>query len=1021
MKKSLTISLILASLGALRTASLTLCVALAASGAASAGTTGLYVQDGLIACWDGIENAGAGIHNASAAVWKDVVGGYEFSLTGVTVDADRMTFAGSSSSYGTLSASGTTATFVAAKNGTMEIVYASRNAASSQVLLQSTSGSGLAFGYSSKGNIIPSTINSSLFPYTLDTAKNSVSIRYSAGIPMSPIYTNGWSLAASSSKDYWGSPNSSSTFIGNRASKAAGFPGSIYCIRLYSRQLTDAEIAINHTVDGIRFKYCSTVDALCISSSPDGVGSPSPAYGVTNGLVAGDSFAVSCGASVVTDVAGTTQYSCTGWKLYDETDAVVSNGAETTFTYVHPTPAEYRRLEWQWAARDLLGIGNLAVVTNGGDHIVFSTDVTGIGYTAPSATLKFVYGFLPDELVWTNAVNSSISSIGTVQATLPRLTPGAFYYIKAILETNDQVKDAVETGVVAIRTASYDGDASSWQDETAPILTGVTLDGTGSDTLGVSGNLASFTGDSCALRVLIGPSPETMTNVWSGLGGSTLDATGAFSLTLHEADCESVRYLAPYSTYYAAIVATSSNGKVSVTPVLSVTMSPKSHWTYVEVGVDQQKIGYGYVTDGAWKLYAKRTQKNVTTLWLSGSGGKFYGAAPSPMNFTNVRDEGGVAYQVVEFSGITRRNSGQLLYDQGPMLTELIAPDCVSFSLEYNFCHCTSMTNVVLNANFNVLRSGSFNGCASLRTIYPRRMMCATVPYDCFRLCSNLEGTLELPVCTTIGGYAFSSCTSLHKVVATNATVIGDYAFSGCTGLYEVIASPALTQVGISGFNGCTALRPDFLGTILGKSLRYLGQSNFAKMEAEFAGCSSLTGQLVWDFPNLATNVVNKSGFSGCSSLEGAVFKTPVAQIRDYAFNGLKAGAELHMHAQAPVVFGALVAGSQTAPYPRIYLKDNFNEWLSVMNAQQDLLRRADFDNTAWSSKVRADTITWADMAKEMAKDTTLCSVEKSGNTITKVNVDKKVLGIMLYCHNHQHWMCWVLREPKPGTVLLLQ
>lgn len=36
-----------------------------------------YVQDGLIAMWDGIENAGWGTHDASATVWKDLVGGFD--------------------------------------------------------------------------------------------------------------------------------------------------------------------------------------------------------------------------------------------------------------------------------------------------------------------------------------------------------------------------------------------------------------------------------------------------------------------------------------------------------------------------------------------------------------------------------------------------------------------------------------------------------------------------------------------------------------------------------------------------------------------------------------------------------------------------------------------------------------------------------------------------------------------------------------------------------------------------------
>ncbi len=90
-------------------------------------------------------------------------------------------------------------------------------------------------------------------------------------------------------------------------------------------------------------------DMLHISSSRTGIGSPSPAYGVTNGLAAGASFLVSCGATSVTNTTESVQYSCTGWKLYDLNDEIVASGVGTSFTYTHPNPAEYRRLEWQWA------------------------------------------------------------------------------------------------------------------------------------------------------------------------------------------------------------------------------------------------------------------------------------------------------------------------------------------------------------------------------------------------------------------------------------------------------------------------------------------------------------------------------------------------------------------------------------------------------------------------------------------------------------------------------------------------
>ena len=104
---------------------LALAAALAAMSATMFGdTASRYVQDGLVACWDGYENAGTGLHDPSATTWKDLVGGYEFSLTGVTVADDRMVFAGRNNSYGTLDATSTAATFNNAINGTLEIVYA---------------------------------------------------------------------------------------------------------------------------------------------------------------------------------------------------------------------------------------------------------------------------------------------------------------------------------------------------------------------------------------------------------------------------------------------------------------------------------------------------------------------------------------------------------------------------------------------------------------------------------------------------------------------------------------------------------------------------------------------------------------------------------------------------------------------------------------------------------------------------------------------------------------------------------
>jgi hypothetical protein len=43
-----------------------------------------YVQSGLIAMWDGIENAGWGTHDPNATVWKDLVGNSDLTISDTT-------------------------------------------------------------------------------------------------------------------------------------------------------------------------------------------------------------------------------------------------------------------------------------------------------------------------------------------------------------------------------------------------------------------------------------------------------------------------------------------------------------------------------------------------------------------------------------------------------------------------------------------------------------------------------------------------------------------------------------------------------------------------------------------------------------------------------------------------------------------------------------------------------------------------------------------------------------------------
>ena len=109
-----------------------------------------------------------------------------------------------------------------------------------------------------------------------------------------------------------------------------------------------------------------------------------------------------------------------------------------------------------------------------------------------------------------------------------------------------------------------------WRDASLPILTDIAADGSGGDRITMTGVLASFPGDDCTLTVHTGPSADSLTNVWSGLAGSTLSATGAFSLTLESStDASDAHYLAPDSTIYLSVEAESA-GRVSRSEIIGV-------------------------------------------------------------------------------------------------------------------------------------------------------------------------------------------------------------------------------------------------------------------------------------------------------------------------------------------------------------------------------------------------------------------------------------------------------------------
>lgn len=213
-----------------------------------------YIKNGLVAHWDGVENAGRGVHDSAATVWKDLVAGRQFSLYNVAVEDNAMVFAGAQTSYGELSAADTAATFENASDGTLEIVYASRSTSGSQIILQSSEASGhqATIWQGNRFNAACGHANNSpYFNFTSGKATNIVSVLYTSAKP-GRARVNG-NYLTSDGLDCWSGATDVTT-IGTRTSKANNpFNGAIYSIRVYNRKLTNEEIDANHAIDRKRF------------------------------------------------------------------------------------------------------------------------------------------------------------------------------------------------------------------------------------------------------------------------------------------------------------------------------------------------------------------------------------------------------------------------------------------------------------------------------------------------------------------------------------------------------------------------------------------------------------------------------------------------------------------------------------------------------------------------------------------------------------------------------------------------
>lgn len=249
-----------------RIAASALCGAMAfASAVAYAYTSASYVQDGLIAQWDGIDNTGMGVHDPGAKVWKDLTGNYDLTLLpkgGWSADGrSLMVYGAAAVCSNSLPAYKTIEVVYKMKTPGGQLLFCSGgisqvNAFRFIAFNRDGETSGTT-GYFSGAWKVPAkhVIWDSFDP----SAVRSMAATYNNGEAnadngnVAAVYADGVARDDGSADSAWGLGDGH-IMIGDRA-EAGAYPwfGEVYTIRVYSRALSAEEIAANHAIDVARF------------------------------------------------------------------------------------------------------------------------------------------------------------------------------------------------------------------------------------------------------------------------------------------------------------------------------------------------------------------------------------------------------------------------------------------------------------------------------------------------------------------------------------------------------------------------------------------------------------------------------------------------------------------------------------------------------------------------------------------------------------------------------------------------
>ena len=183
---------------------------------------------------------------------------------------------------------------------------------------------------------------------------------------------------------------------------------------------------------------------------------------------------------------------------------------------------------------------------------------------------------------------------------------------------------------------------------------------------------------------------------------------------------------------------------------------------------------------------------------------------------TSIGDE--AFWNCLTLNGITIPNSvinfGSNAFTNCPNLTDIAIPNAVRSIGNYAFAY-TGLTSITIPSSVTDIVETAFATCQSLttmivehgNTVYDSRNNCnAIIKTGTNTLISGCKNSVIPSGVTSIGNYAFRSCTLASITIPNSVTTIGISAFQSCKALTSIEIPNSVTTIGISAFNNCSAL-----------------------------------------------------------------------------------------------------------------------------------------------------------------------------------------------------------------------